>query len=106
MWDHLISGRRGTQREEEQRNRRKEREASSREEETLRNDQRQPKGRSEGNHNNTINTIKSNTQKRAAVCSDANHLARGSKKPHRETTTGEEAGVSNPKGIAVAQKAD
>jgi hypothetical protein len=109
MWDHGLWGR-GTQREEKQRNRRKEHEASSREEETLRNNQIQAihVGSSEENHNITINTIKSNTNKRAAVCSDGNHLARGrSKKPRRETTKGEAAGVSNPGGVvAVAQEAD
>jgi hypothetical protein len=94
---------RGTQRQEEQRNRRKEREASSREEETLRNDQRQAKDSiGERNHNNII---ESNTNKRAAVYSDANHPERGSKKPRRETTKREEAGVNNPRGVAVAQKA-
>jgi hypothetical protein len=105
MWDFGLWGR-GTQREEEeQRNQRKE--ASSREEESLRKNQRQAKGSSEGNHNNTMtNTVKTNTTKRTAVCSDANHLVRRSKKPRRETTKGEEAGVSNPGGVPVTQKAD
>jgi hypothetical protein len=94
---------RGTQRQEDQLC--KEREASSREEESLRNDQRttlqrrsdqerQAKDRSsEGDHSKAIER---NTQKRAAVYSYANHLARGSKKPRIETTKGEEAGVRNP----------
>jgi hypothetical protein len=107
MREHGLWGR-GTQRGEKAQREdiRKEREASPREEETLRNDQCQAKGSSEGNHNNTINTVKSNPKKRAAVCSDANHIARGNKKSHREAITGEEAGVRNPKGITVAQKAD
>jgi hypothetical protein len=93
------------QRQEEQR--RKEREASSsREEETLRNDQRQAKGSSEGNHCTFINTIKRNEKKRAAVCSDVNPFARGSKKPRRETAKGQESGVSDPGSVAVFQKAD
>jgi hypothetical protein len=95
MWCHGLRGR-GTQGQEEQR--RKERVPSSREEETLRNDQRttlqcrsdqerQAKdSTSERNHRNTIHTISSDTQKRAAVYSDvvysdANHLAPRSKKP-------------------------
>jgi hypothetical protein len=91
---------------------------ASREEETLRNDQRtnlqcpsdqerQAKhSTSERNRNNTINTIKSNTKKRAAVHSDMNHLARGSKKqPRMETSKGEEAGVRNPGGVEVVQTA-
>jgi hypothetical protein len=45
-----------------------------------------------------MNTIQSNTKKLAAVYSDANHLARGSRKPRMETTKGEKAGVSNPWG--------
>jgi hypothetical protein len=109
MWGHGL-----IQRQEEKRNRRKEREASSREEETLgidqrtslqcRSDQEQAKDKpSERNHNNTIET---DTKKRAAVYSDANHPVRGSKKPRRETTKGEEdAGVRNPGGVEVVQKA-
>jgi hypothetical protein len=109
---------RGVQRQEERRNRRKEREASSREEETLRNDQptilqcrsdqerQMEDNSSERNHNNTIDTIKSKTKKRAAVYSDANHLARGSKHPRIvETTKGEKPGVRNPRGVEVVQKA-
>jgi hypothetical protein len=100
---------RGTQRQAEQRGRR-ERGALPREEETLRNDQRADQERrakdstSERNHNNTINTVISNTEKRAAVYSDANHLVPRSKKPRIETTKGEEAGV-NPGGVEVVQKA-
>jgi CheY-like chemotaxis protein len=67
----------------------------------------------ERNHSNTMNSIKRNTNKRAAVVysdvvySDANHLAQRSKKPRVETTTtkGEEAGVRNPGRIEVVQKA-
>jgi hypothetical protein len=110
MWGMWSRGfwERGTQREEqEQWNRCKEpREASSREEETLRNYQRQAKGSSEENCKNILNTIKRDTKKRADVYSDANPLASGSKKPRRETTKGEEACVSNPGGVEVAQKAD
>jgi hypothetical protein len=105
--------------QEEQRNHRKELEASSREEETLRNDQRtslhcksdqerQAKdSTSEGDHSNTIDTIKRSTQKRAdVVYSDANHLAPPrSKKPRMETTKGEEAGIRNLGGVEFFPKA-
>jgi hypothetical protein len=64
--------------------------------ETLRNDQGQAKG-----------STKRNTKKRAdVVYSDANPLQLGSKQPRRETTKGVQAGVSDPGGVAVAQKAD
>jgi hypothetical protein len=119
MRGHGFWGR-GTQRhhgQEEQR--RKEHEASSREEKTLRNDQRttlqcrsdreksQAKDRaSDSNHNNTINTIKNITKKRAdVVYSDANHLAPRSKKPRMKTAKGEEAGIRNPGGVEVVQNA-
>jgi hypothetical protein len=77
-------------------------------------DQRQAarRTRSEGNHNDTMHTIRSDTQKRAdvvysdVVYSDVNHLAPRSKKPRVETATmGEEAGVRNAGRIDVVQKA-
>jgi hypothetical protein len=114
MWGLGFLGR-GTQRHEEHCS--KERETSSQEEETLRiedlrtsplqcRSDQELQGKdstSEGDHSTTI---KSNTKKRAAVYTDANHFVRGSKKPRMETTKGEEApSVRNPRGVEVVQKA-